>query len=76
MQQAWHSYLRCRYYRDSLIIGIGIGIGLIISIPLSIPCLSLCTGISEIETAPVKTKLHSVKIELGPLHMCWIFSDL
>jgi hypothetical protein len=28
--------------------------------------VSLCVGILEIETAPVKTKLLSVKFELGP----------
>jgi hypothetical protein len=28
--------------------------------------LSLCTGILEIVAAPVKTKLLSVKFELGP----------
>ena len=36
---------------------------------------SLCTGIFEIRAPPAKTKLLSVKFELGPLHICWKFSD-
>ena len=57
--QAWHLYLRYRYYRDSLIIGIGIGIGPIISIPLSIPCLYL-------SDAPIPTH-HNFSISIFSL---------
>ena len=37
--------------------------------------LSLCTGIFKIRAPPAKTKLLSVKFELGPLHICWKFSN-
>jgi hypothetical protein len=38
--------------------------------------LPLCMGILGIAAPPVKTKLLSVKFELGPVQMCWKFSDL
>jgi hypothetical protein len=38
--------------------------------------LSLCVGILEIAAIPVKTKLLSVKFELGSCKIRWKFSDL
>ena len=35
----------------------------------------LCTGIFKIRAPLAKTKLLLVKFELGPLHICWKFSD-